>query len=89
MSVRPLSVRRNKKRRSQEEVGCVWGLGGGSAYSQGSVPVRSCLNLVGQLECVLGNAQQSGAHQRCNDAPWGDGGGLAGPRTSRPRLRPD
>lgn len=50
----------------------------------GSVPVRSSLHLVGQLECVLGRAQQSGADQRCRDAPMGCGGGLAGPGTSRP-----
>lgn len=50
--------------------------------------VRSCLDLVGQLEHVLGKVQQSGADQRCSDAPRGCGGGLAGLRTSRPRLRP-
>lgn len=64
-------------------------LGLASAHSQGSVPVRSCLHLVGQLECVLGRAQQSGADQRCSDAPRGCGGGLAGPGTSGPRPRPD
>lgn len=53
------------------------------------MPVRSCLDLVGQLECVLGKAQQSGADQRCSDAPLGCGGGLAGPGTGRPRPRPD
>lgn len=64
-------------------------LGLASAHSQGSVPVRSCLRLVGQLECVLGRARQNGADQRCSDAPGGCGGGLAGPGTSRPRPRPD
>lgn len=44
---------------------------------------------VGELECALGRAQQSGADQRCSDAPRGCGGGLAGPGTSRPRPRPD
>lgn len=43
-------------------------MGLASAHSQGSVPVRSCLRLVGQLECVLGRARQNGADQRCSDA---------------------
>lgn len=53
------------------------------------MPVRSCLDLVGQLECVLGKVQQNGPDQRCGDAPRGCGGALAGMGTSRPRLRPD
>lgn len=62
---------------------------GVSTHSQGSVPVRSCLDLVGQLKCVLGIAQQKDPDQRCGDAPRGCGGALAGRGTSRPRLRPD
>lgn len=53
------------------------------------MPVRSCLDLVGQLERVLGINAQSGADQRCSDAPGGCGRGLAGPGTSRPRPRPN
>lgn len=57
------------------------------------MPVRSCLDLVGQLECVLGKVQQNGADQRCGDAPRGCGGGFGRAEDKQAqteaRLRPE
>lgn len=79
-----------KKKKKVTGVGGRLCLGLASAHSQGSVPVRSCLDLVGQLsECVLGRATQiRDAAMLLGDAVgvW-QGRGQAGPDRGQTEAR--